>query len=808
MDAPSIIMHDESVSSTDFCQLMLSSTDIPLDGCRSEYNSSMQGGVAITMILQNVCRETASARNFYDQTRGPYFGEGDTDFFQPFKFDGLMTGNNMPPISSRGEVPLEKIIKHVVATIRVSSVSMIPMQDVGVGVSVAKVGEKWLMIKARKNSQKDMSPSSSGKKRKRSETSNTCSEPSSQQPHHQQTVYYQYDKKSFYSQEVLRQKQFPVTVRHGSLVFCLPLAFLILRIAEELCIYQGVHKYPIAVDSYTPEKLDPYILYLFPPFQISTRLPEFIYNKETNPFHHPQEKYYGVIVDHLRDVLCDGDPISYTLMETWLAEMMFNPRAKYPICPIISGPMGVGKSKFFDFLGRRVFGLDTVAMPSNLGQCAGRFNSILKNKILMVINEEDMNKSDQVVKIMRTLCTEVNHCIEEKHVNIKANVEIWSRFCILTNDPDPYQDMSINERRFVTIMTKSTLPSGEYFDRLYDAIDTEKTSVLTAIHFVAYLAEIRRNRAITCPVLKANGSGTSEEAHTSIPNPVNLQESPYEEETGPSTCKCRIPHKYIHTGLDGYTPARLRKPVMTEYMMKKIIGNMPALHFFLYTFVIRKTPLLTLLSDNLQLLHERKIPIPPHRDIGDLRFIEFSYFHTCYKLYKDHVYKKPRHMESYSPLMDTAPDGGYEDITVDLDDLFDTTHDPSIPRFTPTTTTTEPDPSIILPKRRGRPKRTTEAAPVHMSMEMMYFISSTSKELVVFIGDRNKCIEAPSTLSTESHLHTTDNQVIHTSVNTRDGMKGAIKYLNLSGASDSFSRMYKEAYAYLGRIMKEVSDGT
>jgi hypothetical protein len=149
MDDPSIIVHDESASSTDFCQLMISSTDIPLDGCRSEYISSMQGGVAITMILQNVCRETVSARNFYDQTRGPYFGEDDSDFFQPFNFNGFMTDKNMPPINSRGEVPLEKIIKHVVATIRVSSVSMIPMQDVGVGVSVTKVGEKWLMIKSR-----------------------------------------------------------------------------------------------------------------------------------------------------------------------------------------------------------------------------------------------------------------------------------------------------------------------------------------------------------------------------------------------------------------------------------------------------------------------------------------------------------------------------------------------------------------------------------------------------------------------------------------------------------------------------------
>jgi hypothetical protein len=413
---------------------------------------------------------------------------------------------------------------------------------------------------------------------------------------------------------------------------------------------------------------------------------------------------------------------------------------------------------------------------------------------------------------MRTLCTEVNHCIEEKFVNIKANVEIWSRFCILTNDPDPYQDMSINERRFVTIMTKSTLPSTEYFDRLYDAIDIEKTSVLTAIHFVAYLAEIRRNRAATCPVLKAKGAGTSV-VQTSIPNPINLPESPREDTNPPPppppTCKCRIPHKYIHNGADGYSPTRLRKPVMTEYMMKKIIGNMPPLHFFLYSFVIQKTPLLTLLSGNLQLLHEKKIPIPPPREIEDLRFIEFSYFHACYKLYKDHVYKKPRDMESYIPSMDND-DGGYEDITVDLVDLFDTTHLPSTPL--PSTPIPSIDPSNTSKKRRGRPKKPAGPTPVIMSMEMMFFISSTNKELAIFIGDRNECIDDTSlTLGTESfHSHTTkNNQVVHVSENGEDGRReGNIKYLNLSGASDSFKHKYKEAYAYQGRIIEEVSDGT
>ena len=706
---------------SEFCDLCLSSFDNPLDhsgrGSTSSFGkkSGPGSGLLISLVLTKVYKEKEYAHSFLDRTSGPYFSEPDFGLFQAQEIPRFTNGD-----FSKGcnvsIIPLNLIVRHVVSTIRITSV---PVYHFKGGVQI-DTGKKRKMItvkevirekepclpysekasKPRRKRRKTTAGGGSeelllGDKQRRSErnegpqkTKGTETNDMMTTMHSEKVVFFEYDRSTFCSQRVLRQKMFPVMVTHGDVIFSVSLASLILLIAEELCMYEHVYSSPIPISRSLPDNLDPYTFYSFPILEASKTMIRML-NEErrrsSNPgrssmsssvrlteseeevamraksmvdlngfeqsstssfsgkktplrniqfpsqFINPSEEFYGPIVKHLREVLCDNDPIAYTLVETWLTEILFDPCMKYPICPIFSGPQGVGKNILFDFFVKYVFGFDTATMLMNLKQCSDRFNSVLKNKLLLVINEEDLNKSDQALQVMKTLCSEIFQCIEEKYVSLKENVPIFTRMCILTNNPDPFRDLSAGERRFVIVKTRKALPDTSYFEKLSSLVGNSKNAPITALHFIGYLAELRRHRGPLSMSCLSSTKGLGEP----IPEDSLL--------SGDECNTCVIPHRLMHDiNRRGYDPSIMRRPVMTQFMIEKIIENMNPLHYFLYIFIVRGLALEMFLPDEIWSDPDLIRSIPVFRSLSDLRYVEHDYFHSCYKIYLDHGHTRHR----------------------------------------------------------------------------------------------------------------------------------------------------------------------
>ena len=743
--------------------LLVSAHDRVLDeqkqgGVASGGASSGIASFPMTLILADVCAEVEESKKFHDHSCGPYFSDMET---------GLFTHPEGTPVGTPLFLPLKKLVQHVVSTVRVRTVTF-SYTNGDSSKSTHGRGRRLLRVKERQFSSAPMT-----KKRKRGSPSSTTTQ---NVVFNQKTVFCEYDRVTFCSQRAVRQRPHPVLIVHGNATFLIPLANLVLCIAEEFCLLKCVCTYPMAINRYIPDKMDPLQLYTFPRFAASTfyasqrRISKNLNLKEKDditPLSKPEEKYYGPLVHHLRDVLCDSDITSYSIIETWLAEMLFSPASKYPICPILSGPMGIGKNMFFDFLTKYVFGQETTASIMHMDQCTGKFNTILKNKILLVINEEDMNKSDRNVQVMKTLCTELYQCLEGKFKEVDTNVEVWARMAILTNNPDPYHDLSEKERRFVVIKTRKEVPSTEYFTRMSALLDHEQNSPIVALHYIGYLRELRRNNYRRCPILK---------------NP-----------SSPSPCTCRVPHLFLHHPPNEYDATKLRRPVVTNYMTGKLLDNMAPLHFFLYAFVVREIPLLSLLPDsvagNASLLQK----VPPHTPLTDLRFVDYTYLYKSYEMYMHYAHAAatvatsvPNEVETSIPVIDSY----YQ-------------------------------PPSTLPHAkaaRGRPKKGGTLSS-HMtsgggaSMKQMHRITAFNNLLSDFVGKHNSPIHrrrVPQTLGVRCYADDfvssessdgldVDMRVTHVSLKASpaDGKIRKNRFANLSGVVDAFKEKYKQCYAQL-----------
>jgi len=464
------------------------------------------------------------------------------------------------------------------------------------------------------------------------------------------TVRPRYTRQAFVAHRIMRQKTMPITVRYGDTSFLIPLPALVLGIAEKMCHFRSECTQPIAVDKYIPAYMHPLVNYTFPPFMLSAPVaeavtamiacdgaqkpatltcsssssrerssssspdsmtidPQCMMHPSSHPFFLPDENYYGPVVRHVREVICDGDPVAYTALEMWLGELLFNPAAKYPVCPIISGPQGTGKNLFFDFLLKHIFGFDVTASVTGLDRVTGRFNAVLENKVLVLVNEEHLNKVDRTVEVLKTMCSEVIHCIERKYSEVKENVEVFARYAVLTNIPDPYKLIPMHERRFLVIRTTSRIPSGDYFEDLVLRLDDGRNAPITAMHYVGFLAELRKHRY---PCEAPPRIGTS----------------------GQMCERCVIPHRFMHPLPNGYSPqVVLRKPIRTGYTGKKLAERISDLHLFLYAFVVRRLPMRTILPRSVTTDAFLSVQIPAHKDLGDLLHIDRKYFFTCYFFY-------------------------------------------------------------------------------------------------------------------------------------------------------------------------------
>ena len=171
----------------------------------------------------------------------------------------------------------------------------------------------------------------------------------------------------------------------------------------------------------------------------------------------------------------------YILLMDWLCDMIRFPTKKSGIMPYLySHEHGAGKTKFFEFLSNFVIG-DYYSTTMNMNNFE-RFNSIVKNKLFIFINEMDKAAIKKYEPQLKSFITDAKQAVEEKHVNAYM-IRSFCRLAGSSNFPMPTPP---ENRRY--IMNEPVFNKDPEYLAMYTRLFESEKSIYYGAMFYDYLA--------------------------------------------------------------------------------------------------------------------------------------------------------------------------------------------------------------------------------------------------------------------------------------------------------------------------------
>ena len=172
----------------------------------------------------------------------------------------------------------------------------------------------------------------------------------------------------------------------------------------------------------------------------------------------------GIMLFHLKDVLCDSQEDIYQFLLKWLANAIRG--NKNNSCVYLKGPQGTGKTTVFDFIRYHVIG-DELCVETGSGPLKTKFNSELAGKLFVLFEELENFSSAEWISISSVLKRNITGktiMIEAKGVNPVKHDNI-NNYVLLSNN-DAIQDDD-GRRYFIVPMSSKRIGDTKYFDNLY-----------------------------------------------------------------------------------------------------------------------------------------------------------------------------------------------------------------------------------------------------------------------------------------------------------------------------------------------------
>ena len=180
---------------------------------------------------------------------------------------------------------------------------------------------------------------------------------------------------------------------------------------------------------------------------------------------------------HIKEVICDGNQEMYEYYKRWIALPLQNPTRKNKTALLIrSDIQGSGKSWFSEIVCRLhgKFGVENISEMENI---TGKFNGIMHNKTLVVVNEVPQladNLEHNTDKI-KTLITDDKIDFQFKNKNQFQDYN-HANFIFVSNNPRPLK-FDNSDRRFAVCEpsgkygTINGAPNEEYWNPIYGLKD-------------------------------------------------------------------------------------------------------------------------------------------------------------------------------------------------------------------------------------------------------------------------------------------------------------------------------------------------
>lgn len=213
-------------------------------------------------------------------------------------------------------------------------------------------------------------------------------------------------------------------------------------------------------------------------FMPKMKCPEYIYNsfkglKVEHAEHKENLKFEDSIIYNHMMLMCNNDLNIFNYFCYWLNNRLFYPYKLPNTSLIFRGIEGSGKSCFFNWLGNNILGKNYYTESSFCEHILGHFNPLIKNKLLIIINEMKSEDGSRYKETIKDVITSEKLDINEKgskQYKIKNN----TGFIFLTNNFNVIR-ADKNDRRFIFIeMSDEKANNNQYFKELFRAFNSGK----------------------------------------------------------------------------------------------------------------------------------------------------------------------------------------------------------------------------------------------------------------------------------------------------------------------------------------------
>ena len=177
----------------------------------------------------------------------------------------------------------------------------------------------------------------------------------------------------------------------------------------------------------------------------------------------PMPGDWSLMQAHIRDVICEGDPVRYDYAVRWLAWKVQHPGGRPEVPFTIHGSKGTGKGRFAYWYGR-LFGEHRVT-AKHRDEVLGRFNGHLHHCAPLIAEEAFFARDPTVDGPLKVMITEPDYRVEYK---FGASVSVPNKLAIMMlSNHDSVVPATADERRyFVTRVSSARIRDFAYFDAL------------------------------------------------------------------------------------------------------------------------------------------------------------------------------------------------------------------------------------------------------------------------------------------------------------------------------------------------------
>lgn len=175
-------------------------------------------------------------------------------------------------------------------------------------------------------------------------------------------------------------------------------------------------------------------------------------------------------INHI-GVLVNNEQESIDYLLNYLAHLIQKPYERPRIALLFKSKQGYGKDLFINFI-EKMLGSQYIGRVSDLNnELFGQFNPILKNNLVLQLNELEGKHGFENKEKLKVLITAEEVSINDKN-DKKYQQSNYSRVIICSNNLTPIQ-ITDDDRRYVVFQAQDKKPNSNYFNNLVSYLNND-----------------------------------------------------------------------------------------------------------------------------------------------------------------------------------------------------------------------------------------------------------------------------------------------------------------------------------------------